>query len=226
MDFFIPRYFGSWKLSVILEFPKCKRVMREKILLEADSLFVRFGVKSVTMDDIARELGISKKTIYQYFQDKRELVKICTIKQCAQRDENFEKIQGMAENAIEELVLISKAIRENILDLNPLLLMEIKKYYSESWKIFLEFKEDNFYKSLVKTIERGKAEGYFREEIDAEVLAIMRMQQMQDIFEATVYPKTKFDYKEVQIQLMNHFMHGLLTRKGKDMLDKHYKGKF
>src|SRR5690606_10624520 len=52
------------------------------------------------------------------------------------------------------------------------------------------------------------------------------MQQMQDIFEATVYPKTKFDYKEVQIQLMNHFMHGLLTRKGKDMLDNIIKESF
>lgn len=200
--------------------------MREKILLEADALFVRYGVKSVTMDDIAAALGISKKTIYQYFQDKRDLVKTCTMRQCAQRDENFETIQGMSKNAIDELVLISKAIRENILDLNPLLLMEIKKYYSEAWKIFLEFKENNFYKSLVKTIERGKAEGYFREEIDAEVLAVMRMQQMQDVFEATVYPKAEFDYKEVQVQLMNHFMHGLLTYKGREVLDKYYKGSF
>lgn len=200
--------------------------MQDKILLAADALFVRYGVKSVTMDDIARELGISKKTIYQYFQDKRELVKICTIRQCAQRDENFGKIQGMAKDAIEELVLISKAIRENILDLNPLLLMEVKKYYTEAWKIFLDFKENNFYKSLVRTIERGKAEGYFRKEINAEVLAVMRMQQMQDIFEAVVYPKPKFDYKEVQIQLMNHFMHGLLTAKGKEVLDMHYKGSF
>lgn len=200
--------------------------MREKILTTADSLFVRYGVKSVTMDDIARELSISKKTIYQYFQDKKELVNECTLRQCAQRDENFEKIPPMAKNAIEELILISKTIRENILDLNPMLLMEIKKYYAEAWKIFLEFKENNFYKSLVKTIERGKAEGYFREEINAEILSVMRMQQMQDIFEATVYPKDKFDYKEVQIQLMNHFMHGLLTCKGKNMLDDHYKGSF
>ncbi len=200
--------------------------MREKILAAADSLFMRYGVKSVTMDDIAKELAISKKTIYQYFQDKRELVNVCTIRQCTQRDENFEKIQGMANNAIDELVLISKAIRENILDLNPLLLMEVKKYYAEAWKIFLKFKENNFYKSLVHTIERGKQEGYFREEINAEILAVMRMQQIQDVFEATVYAKDKFAYREVQIQLMNHFMHGLLTFKGKEMLDKHYKGIF
>lgn len=200
--------------------------MREKILSTADALFVRFGVKGVTMDDIAKELAISKKTIYQYFQDKRELVKVCTIRQCAQRDENFEKIQGMANNAIDELVLISEAIRENILDLNPMLLLEVKKYYPEAWKIFLKFKENNFYRSLVKTIERGKLEGYFREEINAKILAVMRMQQMQDVFEAMVYPKDKFTYQEVQIQLMNHFMHGLLTYKGKEMLDKHYKGSF
>lgn len=173
------------------------------------------------MDDIAKALSISKKTIYQYFKDKNEIVREFTLKQCEQRRDDFKKIPANSKNSIEALMMTSKCIRENILELNPSLLMDIKKYYKDAWQTFIEFKEHVFYKSIQDTIERGMEEGYFRKDINTEILSIMRMQQVQDCFDSRIYPREKFDYKEVQIQLLNHFMHGLLTCKGKTLLDQY-----
>lgn len=195
--------------------------MRERILLVADELFIKYGVKSVTMDEIAKQLAISKKTIYQYFKDKNELVKEFTLRQCEQRNEEFKRIPKETKNSIEALIIASKCIKESIVEMNPSLLMDIKKYYKEAWQIFESFKKRTFYKSIQTTIERGIAEGYFRKDINAEVLAIMRMQQIQDCFDLKIYPREKFEYKEVQIQLLNHFMYGLLTSKGVALLEKY-----
>lgn len=194
--------------------------MKEKILLAADELFIKYGVKSVTMDDIARELSISKKTIYQFYKDKNEIVKEFTLKQCESRMEDFCKIPGESKNSIEALIMTSRCIRENIVELNPSLLMDIQKYYADAWQTFEEFKRNVFYKSIQDTINRGIEEGYFREDINPEILSIMRMQQVQDCFDSRIYSRDKFSFKQVQIQLLDHFMHGLLTSEGKALLEE------
>lgn len=195
--------------------------MRDKILKVADELFIKYGVKNVTMDDIAKELSISKKTIYQFFKDKNEIVKEFTLSQCTSRRDDFEDIPARAKNSIEALVMVSQCIRQNVLTLNPLLLMEVQKFYTEAWEIFLEFKERTFYKSLEKTIIRGIKEGYFRKEIDPEIISIMRMEQVQMCFDPKIFPGDRYDFKEVQMQLFNHFVYGLLTSEGKELYEEY-----
>lgn len=173
------------------------------------------------MDDIARELSISKKTIYQFFKDKNEIVKDFTLSQCNLRRDDFEEIPGKSQNAVEALVMVSQCIRQNVLTLNPLLLMEVKRYYSDAWKIFLEFKEHTFYKSIEKTIIKGIKEGFFREEINPEIVAIMRMEQIQSSFDPKTFPADRFDFKEVQMQLLDHFIYGLLTPKGQELFNNY-----
>lgn len=197
--------------------------MREKILKVADEQFIKYGVKSVTMDDIAKELSISKKTIYQFFKDKKEIVKEFTFRQCSSRRADFEDIPDNAKNSIEALVMVSRCIKENVLTLNPMLLMEVKKNYCDAWQIFLEFKENSFYRSIEKTIIRGVREGYFRSDIDPEIISIMRMEQVQACFDPKVYPADRYDFKRVQMQLFDHFIHGLLTTEGKKLLDIYMK---
>lgn len=195
--------------------------MKEKILNVADELFIKYGVKSVTMDDIARELSISKKTIYQFFKDKNEIVKEFTLNQCNCRRDDFEDIPLKAKDSIEALVMVSSCIKENVLTLNPLLLTEIRKFYSDAWEIFEEFKTHTFYKSLEKTIIRGIREGYFRKEMDPEIIAIMRMELIQSSFDPKIYPPERFDFKEVQMQLLDHFINGLLTLKGQKLFNNY-----
>lgn len=195
--------------------------MKEKILLAANELFIKYGVKCVTMDDIAKELSISKKTIYQYYKDKNEIVKDFTLKQCESRREDFSRIPGESKNSIEALLMTSRCIRENIVELNPSLLMDIQKYYTDAWETFEDFKKNFFYKSIQDTINRGIEEGYFRKDINPEILSIMRMQQVQDCFDSRIYARDKFNFKEVQMQLLDHFMHGLLTIEGQEIFNQY-----
>src|SRR5690606_16942528 len=100
---------------------------------------------------------------------------------------------------------------------------DIQKYYGDAWAIFLKFKENVFYKSIEDTIERGIEEGYFRKDVNPEILSIMRMEQVQSCFDSKLYPREKFSFKEVQMQLLDHFIHGLLTAEGKKLLDEYEK---
>jgi AcrR family transcriptional regulator len=173
----------------------------ENILEKADNLFHKFGIRSISMDEIARELGISKKTIYQFFKDKDDIV-------------------YKSEDAIDELIKVSLCLRKNLNRINPSLLFDIQKYHSRSWDLWLDYK-NNFIKGYVlKSIERGKREGYFRAEIDAETLATFRIEQVQMSFDDRVFPHTKFDFTEVQMALFDHFVHGLLTMKGHKIYEK------
>lgn len=187
---------------------------REKIIGVATELFRQLGVRSVTMDDIARQAGISKKTIYQEFKDKSQLV-FEAFSAFLERDEC--KLQEMMDNkdgVIEHFIQMSKFIKEQYTDMNPLILHEIKRYYPQSWKRFQEFKQNHAMKSMVEILERGKALGYFRKEINAEILAMMRLEQIS--FNYHLLPSaSEFSMMELQLQIFDHFIHGVLTDKGR-----------
>nr|HAD51905.1 TetR/AcrR family transcriptional regulator [Algoriphagus sp.] len=140
---------------------------REKILDVAIEQFSRYGVRNTTMDDIARMMGISKKTLYQEFKDKKELVN-ATFSAMLERDqEKMAFLKDSGTDVIEHLVKISKMMRERLTNINPLAIMEVQKYFPEAWKIFEEHKEQVIMTDFVNILERGKQLGYFRSEIDA-----------------------------------------------------------
>jgi AcrR family transcriptional regulator len=167
------------------------------------------------MDEIARELGISKKTIYQYFKDKDDLVCEATsyILDCDRKE--FEEIQTQSDNSIEELFLISKCLRRNFENLNPSILFDLKRYHPKAWDIFIEFKEKFFKETVRQTLNKGINEGYFRPEINVDILTILRLEQVQMSFDPRIFPKGQFDFKEVQMQFFDHFVNGIFTEKGR-----------
>lgn len=195
--------------------------IRDNIVKTAEDLFIRLGFKRVTMDDIAKELAISKKTIYQYFKDKNEIVCSVTSKYLGQEKCQILELEDDSENVIEYLVKLSKQLRRHMGTINPAAMDDLKKYFPEGWKIYLQFKQETFLKSIIKILKQGIDEGYFRPDIDPEVLAIMRMEQIQMAFDESVFPRNRFDFMEVQGQFLRHFMAGILTEKGRELL-KHY----
>ncbi|MDA0195406.1 MAG: TetR/AcrR family transcriptional regulator [Bacteroidetes bacterium] len=188
---------------------------KEKIIVKADELFRLYGVKSITMDEIARELGMSKKTIYQYFKDKDEIVYEATQHILDHDKCEFEAIQKEAPNSIEELLLLSKCLRRNFENMNPSILFDLKRYYPRAWDLFIAVKENFFKESVRRTLKRGIKEGNFRPEIHIEVLTILRLEQVQMSFDPRIFPRDKFDFKEVQMQFFDHFVNGIMTEKGR-----------
>lgn len=195
--------------------------MRDKILEGAHALFIQYGVRSVSMDDVARELSMSKKTLYQYFTNKDELVTEVVKLYMEEEMEEFGQISENSSNAIEELFNLSKCMREHVFKINTSLLYDLQKYHAEAWGIFQKFKKEFIIGQIVSNLERGLKEGNYRENIDPRVIAILRMEIIQLVFNDQIFPRTEFDFVDVQMQVFDHFVHGILSEKGEKLYQKY-----
>jgi AcrR family transcriptional regulator len=195
--------------------------VREKIQKGAEDLFMRYGVRSISMDDIARHLSVSKKTLYQHFADKEDIVTVTCQAHLERNSEEFRAITKQARNAIEELHLLSVCLKKNMEDMNPSLLFDLQKYHPTAWKKWLDFKNETIRESVVRNLRQGIEEGYFRPGMDPEVIAAVRMELVQLAFNEEIFPRERFRLPEVQMQIFEHFVFGLLTEKGKKLYLKY-----
>ncbi|MDO8967408.1 MAG: TetR/AcrR family transcriptional regulator [Algoriphagus sp.] len=188
---------------------------RKRILEIATEQFARYGVRAVTMEDIARQAGVSKKTIYQEFSDKKDLVKEAFEKILDEDRCKLAFILETEDGVIEHLVKTSKMMRERLQNMNPMVILEIQKYFPEAWRMFEAFKVEVIMKDLVKVIEKGKELGYFRAEIDSEILAKTRVNQITSSFDPSNFSNPNHNLADEQMVLLDHFLHGIFTEKGR-----------
>ena len=120
---------------------------------------------------------------------------------------------------LKELFEISKFLRQRVINVNPSLLFDLKKYHPRSWKVYLDFKKRVFLQTIIASLKRGMEEGFFRQDIDPEILATLRMEEIQMSFDQDIFPVGKFDFKRVQLQFFDHFVNGVITEKGRDQLN-------
>jgi len=197
--------------------------VRERILESAMNLFNKFGVRSVTMDDVAREVSMSKKTLYQYFTNKDGLVTaVCKYHIQLERQE-FSGIADDSENAIDELYQLASCMRRNIEDMNPSLLFDLQKFHHDAWNEYLKFKNEFIRGNVADNLNRGIGEGYYRPEINVPIMSRFRVEQVQMIFDQKVFPAGEFQFLEVQMHLYDHFIYGLLTDKGRKVYQEYSK---
>src|SRR5688500_17937825 len=128
---------------------------REKLLRGADELFMRYGLRSVSMDDIARHLGVSKKTIYQHFADKDEMVATVAKGHMERQRDQFDEIAKRSKNAVEELISISFCLKETMKNINPSLLFDMQKYHQKAWNEWLSFKQKFIRQNIVRSLKQG-----------------------------------------------------------------------
>jgi len=194
---------------------------KKKILKGAETLFTKFGIRSISMDDIAHHLSVSKKTLYQHFADKDELVTMVVQAHMEGQKEIFDSITDQSENSIDELHKIAMCLRQQLEEQNPSLLFDIQKFHPKAWNAWTDYK-NNFIKcSVVRNIDQGIKEGHFRPEINTEIFALFRLATIEICCSDTVFPKEKFKMAEVQAQVFEHFVYGLCTEKGKKLYQKY-----
>jgi TetR/AcrR family transcriptional regulator, cholesterol catabolism regulator len=197
--------------------------VKEKVLKEAQSMFWRYGVKSVTMDDIARHLGMSKKTLYQFFTDKDDLICQVMMNFLKKEESEIEGIYNAAKNSVEGMLLMSKHLKISFQNITPSLLFELRKYHPKAYKIFTNHKHSYLHRSVVQNLDAGIKEGVFREDIDLKVLAKLRLEQIEMGFDQEIFPSADFKLEHVQLQLFDHFIHGITTLKGHKLLNQYRK---
>ncbi|MDR6563355.1 MULTISPECIES: TetR/AcrR family transcriptional regulator [unclassified Arcicella] len=188
--------------------------IKERIIIKAKELFFRYGVKSVTMDDIANELGISKKTIYLHFEDKDDIVFQLFQREMKEDKCEWEELHNSSKNVIDRMVKSMEVIKQAFAEVNPSTLFDIKKYHPRSWNIFQEHKEKFILESIKKDLIEGIEQGLFRAEIKIDILARMRLEQIEMGFDPSSFSISKFTIVEVQLELLDHFIRGVLTEKG------------
>jgi TetR/AcrR family transcriptional regulator, cholesterol catabolism regulator len=197
------------------------REVKSKIVKGAEELFTKYGVRSISMDDIARHLSVSKKTLYQHFADKEDIV-TTACKFHLERDvAEFEAIQHSAKNAIDELAQLSVCLKRNLEEMNPSLLYDLQKYHPRAWTEWLNHKNKFIRESVERNLKQGIAEGNFRPDINTLILATVRLELVQLAFNDEIFPREQFKLPEVQMQLFDHFVFGLVTEKGRKLYLKY-----
>jgi len=187
------------------------------------AVFMRYGLKSVTMDDIAKELKISKKTLYKYVKDKNELILIIMNGQCEMEKMVMAEACDKAENAIEELMIFSETLGQKLQQMNPSVHYDLEKYYPEAWTTFIDHKEDFILGCVQKNIERGIKEGIYRDNVNPEIISKLYIQKIDCVFDPAVFPVGKFTFYQVHLELMRYHIRGIANEKGMEYLSEKIK---
>jgi TetR/AcrR family transcriptional regulator, cholesterol catabolism regulator len=193
------------------------------ILERVRVLFMRYGIKSVTMDDIARELGVSKKTLYQYVEDKTDLVKKILHVEIEKRNHDFCLPNDNNLNAIEELISVNQHINEMIKDYNPSCEYDLKKYYTSLYKKFIENRREKMFQWVLNNLIKGKKEGLYREDLDEIIIAKLYVLRIESIHETEMIPLNEFTSYKFYNELMTYHIRGIANKKGIDFFEKNWK---
>jgi TetR/AcrR family transcriptional regulator, cholesterol catabolism regulator len=188
--------------------------VKERILEKSQELFFRYGIKTVTMDDVAKEVGISKKTIYQHFSDKDSIVYAVVEAHFMQECRQQEKLQAEATDPIAEVVMSSEMMRQVLTGMNPSMFLDLKRYYPSAWQLFTEFKNGFIFDLIRNNLLKGIEQGLYRTELNIEVLARLRNEEIELGFDPQIFPANKTNILEVQLVFLDHFLRGIMTDNG------------
>jgi AcrR family transcriptional regulator len=196
---------------------------RERILQEAHDLFMQYGLKSVSMDDLSRKLGISKKTIYLHFSDKDALVKSVVERVLTTNTKLHIEERTKSINAIHEEFLIIELMGTLFKTMNPSILFDMQKYYPDAFVYFLQHK-NNIIKGMIReNLQRGLEEGLYREEINLDILTRYRVESVVMPFNTEFQQGLKKELTELCREISIHFLYGIATTKGQKLIEKYKK---
>lgn len=196
-------------------------IQKDRILEGAEELFFQAGIRSVTMDDIAKHLGISKKTVYVFYKDKDELVTALVNKKLEEDKDRMCGMTAQSENVMEELIYMIKCAEEFFAKINPVVIHDMQKYHPGSWQLLQRFKAEIVVDTFQDILTRGIKQGYVREDIDPRIIARMHVLQVEAGFDAKMFPPTEYNVWKVQMQFLEHFLYGICTVAGHEILDNY-----
>ncbi len=192
--------------------------MREKILLGATDLFLTYGFKSVTMDDIANALGMSKKTIYQHFDNKTKLVEATTLNLFEFISHGIDHICALEKNPIEEIFSIKQFVMEHLKDEKSSPQYQLQKYYPGIYNS-LKAKQFEVMKSCVTdNLNKGVQQQLYRNTIDVEFIARIYFNGMLAIKDKDLFPLKKFSMNVLMSNYLEYHLRGICTPKGLEIL--------
>lgn len=192
---------------------------KEKILSKAEELFLKYGLRSITMDDMARELGISKKTLYQYVDNKEDLINQVFSMHVKGEEDTIRGIFESVDNAIEEMVEIGRHVTRMLRTMNPNVLYDMQKYYPKQWQMYTDFKMTFVYSTIKKNIEKGINQGLYRRDFKTEVIVKLYIARMDLIMDQELFPTNEYRTQDIYHEYLRYHIRGIATEKGAKILD-------
>ena len=209
------------KVSLVLCPIMIETDTKQRIQKAAHDLVMQYSIRSVSMDDIAANLGISKKTIYHYFKDKDELVEavvddVIETNQCACLED-----RDKAENAVHEIFLVMDMMAEMFKTMNPSILYDMQKYHPAAFRKFMKHKNEFLYNVCKQNMERGVKEELYRPEIAIDILCRYRVETMFIPFNPEFQQSLKHNLAKIEEEIIVHFLFGLVSQKGYKLIIKY-----
>lgn len=189
-------------------------------------LYNKFGIKSVTMDDVSRELGISKKTLYECIADKTELVKLVMQMIYKFHGEKLEEITTSALNAIEELMEVNLYMTNMVKELNPTLLYDLKKYYPELHNELMQEQRRRMHEAIRKNLIKGQEQGLYRKDMNVEIISKLHMTRMEYRFSHDSFILNDIDSAQVMREIFIYHLHGIANENGIKVLNEKLKNQW
>ena len=191
-----------------------------EILMKVSGLFRKYGIKSVTMDDVARELGISKKTLYQYVIDKTDLINKLMDYEIEGASICFDGILTTKYNAIEELFEVNRFLMSMLKRYSQSFDYDLKKYYPEIFDRTFLIRRNNIYNGVLANLKKGKLEGIYRKELNEEILTKLHVSRMEHIYSSSLFTKDEINSGEVFKEMFIYHIRGIANGKGIKVLEQ------
>jgi AcrR family transcriptional regulator len=195
----------------------------KNILFRVRDLYRKYGIKSITMDDVATELGISKKTLYQFVADKDDLVGKYIDYEIQLRQEEICKCFKIGFNAIEELFEISGFMNKMMRDQNPATEHDLRKYYPHHYQKMIKTRRERMYSYILLNLKKGKEEGLYRSEMDEEIIAKLYLSRSENIHFNELFTIEEFTSSKLFTELLAYHVRGIATEKGIIVFEKKIK---
>jgi AcrR family transcriptional regulator len=186
----------------------------KNILSKVRELYMKYGIKSITMDDVAAELGISKKTLYQFVSDKDDLVGKFIDYEIDIRQEEICRCFRTECNAIEELFEISVFMNRMMKDQNPATEHDLKKYYPHHFQKIVVNRRERMYNYILLNLKKGKSEGLYREEMNEEIIAKLYLSRSENVHFSQLFTIEEYTSFKLFIELLTYHVRGIATAKG------------
>lgn len=199
--------------------------IKDRIQQKAEELFKTYGIRSITMDEIAAQLGISKKTIYQFYSDKEEIVSAVFFSAIEQNKSCCLKDRANAKDPIEEVIMAFELSRDMFKQLNPSVLFDLQKYHPGIYTKFIEYKNGFLYQVIKTNLENGIKQGLYRTDINLEIITRYRLESATLPFNQHVFPDNANKLAEIGEELTFHFLYGIVTPKGYTKIEAYKKNR-
>lgn len=195
----------------------------KEILMQASELFSKYGIKSMTMDDISRQLGISKKTLYQYVDNKKELVKKSIQihideEQCCMAD-----VLCSEGNAVDELMMMTKMVSSQMKEMHPSVIYDLKKYHIEAYRCLTNHRDDFIYTNIKRNLEDGMKSGLYRENINPEILTQLYLSMVNVIMDPESSTLGDHSNADIYTEMIRYHIRGIASSKGREYLKQKFK---